>query len=330
MKRWMPLILMIVLLWTGITPVLAQDDARTPSWAAARMDLYLAGLEVVGEALDREPLDLLLQLVVERTSINQVIADQGADAEAIAAALSTMIGLDAESVQRFLAAEYPLDVPGFVFGETGLAMPGADTPMMEPLTQLIWLVAAGSGLTVDEVQQRMADGESLHDIATSAGMDADELEQRLGAVLTERLYPEGVRSVEDFPDEAGPMVNAVFVSDDETLRARFQRTVLVNLIVVGAIAQELDVSRLDVRTSLEPGESFAAYLERSGGDVEAVQAVATEALVAWLGRFVEAGLLSEGDGDLMVKYAESAVENMLGRLLRHSPADPFGVLDAPG
>lgn len=327
MKRWMQFSLVIVLLWAGVAPARAQDGAGAPEWAAARMELYLAGLEVVSEVLDRDPVDLLLQLVTERTSINAVMTAQGADDDAVSAALSAALGLDNESVQRFLAAEYPLNVPGFVFGEIGFALPSADSPMTEPLTQLIWLVAAGSGLSVDEIQQRMADGESLHDIATSAGLDADTLAQQISAVLNERLYPEGVRSVEA-PDEAGPMVNAVFVSDNETLRARFQRTVMVNLVVVGVIAQELGVSRLDVRTGMTPGESFAIYLERSGGDVDAVQAAAAEALTVWLERSVEAGLLSEEDGDLMVKNAEFAVENMLSRLLRHSPADPFGILDA--
>lgn len=327
-KRLVILTLVLVMSLAAALPARAQGGG-VPLFAT-RFEVYLTAVEIVSEGLGMDPVDLMSKLVVEETSMAQIIADEGVDAEDIAATLMEVLNIDHDAAIQFLESVYPVATPEMVFGDTGLAFPETDVPTTEIITRLILMIAMQGDLSIADIREKMESGETLNDIALEAGLDPNALVMALSEDIANKdtrfRATEGVRVVED-PGGLNQSVSIVMNTTSDGLRERFRRSVVVNLVVVGVIADELGVTRLDVRLTLLPTETLAEYITRSGGSVENVQAAAAEELSAALEKLAADGLISEKDADLMIKNAGIAVENILNALLRQSPVDVFELLD---
>jgi uncharacterized protein YidB (DUF937 family) len=185
---------------------------------------------------------------------------------------------------------------------------------------MIDALAEATGLSVDEINQRMEEGETLHEIAESAGVEGEEL----AALMEEALDVALVQAVEDGEltqeqaDQIKEHMEERFENrphregpHSEELRGRMREA------MIDALAEATGLGVDEINQRMEDGETLHEIAESAGVEDEELATLMEEALDAALQQAVEDGELTQEQADQIKEHMEERFEDGFSRM-------PFG------
>ena len=182
---------------------------------------------------------------------------------------------------------------------------------------LVATVADESGLAIEVVRARLAEGQSLVAVVEAEGGDIDAVVNAALSGLDDRITAlvDAGRLEADQVDAYGAAIEQrirdvlawPFVGSRWSGRATHGKE--GGLVVIVAAETELSVE--DIRTELTAGQSLAAVIEAAGGDAAAVTAAAMATFEAKLSAAIQAGRVSADDASTLRERHGDRIEGAL-------------------
>ena len=288
-------------------------------------------LEVISNATGLAREDIIRMSQEDGKTLAEIITENGGDVNAVQAELVAAFTADVDArISDLLNNPLPRPQRDNRQDRRG------DNPI---LGALVGTIVEMSDLEPGDIGPQLAEGVTLAEVATSAGLNPDDVAANARAKFEERLNEAVANdriSAEDAATRLAEVTEqlATYLNTPVPDIQRGQRQkVVVGRAILGAAATNLSVEPREVLTSITPDQTMAQYVTENGGDLSAVTNEARTQLVTGIEEAVTENRITREQADELLASLDGVIEEVLntaGAFQPRPPRDGRGGPGAPG